>query len=100
LALFKVETKQQKKGDGELVHHGQIDVKIRLQDHLLKIVKISTCQLVTTRIKHQQIPQFSDFGWNWSYSKSRQNSEKRGMVKWFTTVLFDVEIYIPSRSLV
>jgi hypothetical protein len=55
-------------------------------------VNLSTCQLVSNQTKRLQIRQFDDFGWNWSYTKSRQNSEKREMVNWFTMVLFGVEI--------
>jgi hypothetical protein len=39
-----------------------------------------------------QIRQFDDFGRNWPYTKSRQDSENREMVNWFTTLIFHVEI--------
>jgi hypothetical protein len=55
-------------------------------------VKIWTCELVGRQLKVPQICQFDDFGRNWPYTKSRQNSEKGEMVNWFTTLVFDVEI--------
>jgi hypothetical protein len=51
-----------------------------------KIVKISTCQPVFEKIKLLQILQFDDFGRNWSYTKSRQNGQKRELLNWFATV--------------
>ena len=48
-------------------------------------------------MKHHQLRQFDDFRRNWSYTKSRQNSENREMVNWFTMVLFDVEIRLPDH---
>ena len=51
-----------------------------------------TSQLICAEIKRLQICQFDDFGRNWPYTKSRQNSEKREMVNWFTMILFDKEI--------
>ncbi len=72
-------------------------VEIRLQDSLGKIVEILTSQLVFGEIKLLQTRQFDDFGWNWPYTKSRQNSEKRGMVNWFTMVLFDVKIRLQDH---
>ena len=68
------------------------DVEIRLRHHWVKIVNLSTCQLVSIQIKLLQIRQFADIGRNRSYTKSRQNSEKREMVNWFTPLVFDVEI--------
>ena len=62
------------------------DVDIHHEDHLGKIVKISTCQPIFEKIKLLQIRQFDDFWRNWPYTKSRQNSEKRGMVNWFAIV--------------
>ncbi len=53
---------------------------------------MSTCQMVFMQRKLPQIRQFVDFRRNSPYRKSGQNSEKEGMVNWFTTVLFDVEI--------
>ena len=57
-----------------------------------KIVNLSTCQLVAKQPKILQIRQFDDFGRNWPYTKSRQNSEKQG--RWWTgtPVLFDTEM--------
>ncbi len=45
-----------------------------------KIVEILTSQLIFVQPKHLPIRQFDDFGRNWPYTKSRQNSEKREMV--------------------
>ena len=62
-----------------------------------KIVEILTNQLIIGEIKNLQTRQFDDFGRNWPYTKSRQNSEKREMVNWFTMVLFDVEIRLQDH---
>ncbi len=56
-----------------------------------------TNQLAAAEIKLLQVRQFDDFGRNWPYTKSRQNSEKRGMVNWFTPILFDVEIRLQDH---
>jgi hypothetical protein len=61
------------------------------------IVEILTSQLIDGEMKNLQICQFDDFGWNWPYTKPRQNSEKREMVNWFTMVLFDVEILLQDH---
>ncbi len=60
-------------------------------------MNLSTCQLVFVQTKLLQIRQFDDIGRNWPYTKSRQNSEKREMVNWFTMVLFDVEIRLQEH---
>ncbi len=73
------------------------EVEIMHSRSLGKIVNLSTCQLVRIESKLQQICQFGDFGWNWPYTNSRQNSEKREMVNWFTMVLFDVEIRLQDH---
>ena len=62
-----------------------------------KIVEILTNQLIFVECKNLQILQFDDFGRNWPYTKSRQNSEKREMVNWFTMVIFDVEIRLQDH---
>jgi hypothetical protein len=97
LALYKFKTKQRKKGDGELVHHGLIWRRDTPSRSLGKIVIILTSQLIVAEIKHLQIRQFDDFGRNWPYTRSRQNSEKREMVNWFTMVLFDIEIRLQDH---
>jgi hypothetical protein len=43
-----------------------------------KILNLSTCQLIRIQPKLLQIRQFDDFGRNRPYTKSKQNSEKRG----------------------
>jgi hypothetical protein len=43
-----------------------------------KIVVILTSQLICAEIKNLQLRQFDDFGRNWPYTKSRQNSERKG----------------------
>ena len=97
LDLYKVKTKRRKKGNGELVHHGPIRRRDTPSRSLGKIVNLSTCPLVSFQIKLLQIRQFADIGRNRSYTKSRQNSEKREMVSWFTMVVFDVEIRLPDH---
>ncbi len=97
LALYKVRTKQRKRGDGELVDRSLIWRCNTPSRSVGKIAKLSTCQLIRTQPKLLQFRQFDDFGRNWSYTKSRQNSEKRGMVNWFTMVLFDVEIRLQDN---
>ncbi len=77
---------------GELLRHGLIWRRDTLSRSLGKIVHLSTCELVSEKIKLPQIRQFGDFGRNRPYTKSRQNSEKREMVNWFTTLVFDVEM--------
>jgi hypothetical protein len=73
MVLYKVKTKQRKKGDGELVHPVLFDAAPSRS--LGTIVNLSTCQLVFIQIKLLQIRQFDDFRRNWTYTKSRQNSE-------------------------
>ena len=97
LILYKIKTKQQKKGDGELVHHASISRRDTPSRSLGKIVDLSTCQLVFGQRKRLQIRQFDDFGRNWPYTKSRQSSEKGDTVNWFTMVLFDVEIRLQDH---
>ncbi len=94
-ALYKVKTKQRKKGDGELVHPVLFDAAPSRS--LGTIVNLSTCQLVIMQIKPLQIRQFADFGRNWTYTKSRQNNEKRDLVNWFTMALFDVVIRLQDH---
>ncbi len=60
-------------------------------------MNLSTCQLIRTQTKLLQIRQFDDFGRNWPYTKSRQNSEKRGMVNWFISVFFDAAIRVQDH---
>jgi hypothetical protein len=61
-------------------------------------VNLLTCQHVAKQPKRLQFRQFDDFGWNWPYTKTKQNSEKREMVNWFTMVLlFDVEIRLQDH---
>ena len=62
-------------------------------------MEILTSQLIVVENKPLQICQFDDFGRNWPYTKSRQNSEEREMVmvNWFTMVLFDVEIRLQDH---
>ncbi len=60
-------------------------------------MEILTSQLIFEEIKPLQTRQFDDFGRNWPCTKSRQNSEKREMVNWFTMVLFDGEIRIQDQ---
>jgi hypothetical protein len=48
-------------------------------------------------MKTLQLRQFEDFGRNWPYTKSRQNSEKRELVNWFTA--FDLEIRLQDLAL-
>ena len=86
-----------KKRDGELVHHGLIWRRDTPSRSLGKIVEILTSQLIFGEIKTLQTRQFDDFGRNWSYTKSRQNSVKKEMVNWFTMVLFDVEIRLQDH---
>jgi hypothetical protein len=57
------------------------------------IVEILTSQLILPEFKILQIRQFDDFGRNWPYTKSRQNSEKGEMVNWFFT-----KVYFTGRS--
>ena len=79
-SIIQIKTEQRKIA-GELVHQS-----------LGKIVKILTSQLISIECKPRQIRQFDDFGRDGPYTKSRQNSEERAMVNWFTTLVFDVEI--------
>ncbi len=61
-------------------------------------MNLLTCQHVAKQPKRLQFRQFDDFGWNWPYTKTKQNSEKREMVNWFTMVLlFDVEIRLQDH---
>ncbi len=85
------------KEDGELVHHGLIWRRDAPSRSLGKIVEILTSQLIFVEFKHLQTRQFDDFGRNWPYTKSRQNSVKKEMVNWFTTILFDVEIRLQAH---
>ena len=48
LVLYEIKTKQRKKGDGELVHHGLIWRRDTPSRSLGKIVNLSTCQLIAT----------------------------------------------------
>jgi hypothetical protein len=60
-------------------------------------VEILTSQLICAERKYLQIRKFDDFRRNWPYTKSRQNSEKREMVNWFTMVLFDLKIRLQDH---
>ena len=86
-----MKTKQREKGDGELVHHARTWRRDSHSRPLGEVVEILTSQLIEREIETLQIRQFGDFGWNWPYTKSRQNREKREMVNWFTMVLYDAE---------
>ena len=44
-------------------------------------MNLSTCKLVALQKKLLQIRQFDDFRRNWTYTKSRQNSEKSGFIR-------------------
>jgi hypothetical protein len=82
----------------KIVHHGLIWRRGTPSRSLDKIVNLATCQLIRIQPKLLQIHQFGDFERNWSYTKSRQNSEKREMVNWFTAVLLTQRYATPSRS--
>jgi hypothetical protein len=71
--LFKTKTKQRQAFAGEL--------------SLGKIVEILTSQRIICESKNHQLRQCDDFGRNWPYTMSRQNSEKREMVNSFTAIL-------------
>ena len=62
-----------------------------------KNVEILTSQLIFGEPKLLQIRQFDDFGWNWSFTKSKQSSENRELVNWFATVLFVFDVEIAFR---
>ncbi len=93
LALYKVKTKQRKGGDNELVHHGHLNVKIRLQYHWVKLwkyrpvswfdLKLSTCKFVNLTISGGIGP---------TQSQDKTALKGRGMMNCFTTVLFHAEI--------
>ncbi len=71
----------------------------RIEQHCqsIDIAKVLTCELVSEKSKLLQIRHFDNIGRNRPYTKSRQNSEERAMVNWFTTVLFDVEMCLQNH---
>ncbi len=94
---YKTKTKQRQKRAGEVVHHGLIGRRDTSSSALGKIAEILTSQLIGLELKTLQLRQLDDFGRNCSFTKSRQNSEKREMVNWFTMVLFDEEIRLQDH---